>query len=66
MPSIELGTSDTAYLHTGVYYFKDITLTTNSCLMIAPGESAVIYLDGTLTLENNTSVNPGPKIRPTV
>lgn len=53
-----LGTADTALLASGTYYFDDVTLGSNSCLRLQPDAQVTIYLRGTLTLNNNTSVNP--------
>ena len=58
-PDLWLGNSDTVVLQApGVYYLDDITMASNSCIRLSTDTSVVLYMRGTLTLDNNTSVNP--------
>lgn len=53
-----LNANDVVMLTSGVYYFSELNLGVNSQLMIAPGAEVKMYLEGDVTLQNNTSVNP--------
>lgn len=57
--NLVLATADTLELTEdgGVYFFNDVTLESNSAIVIAPGVSVTIYMTGTLTLNNATSIN---------
>jgi hypothetical protein len=57
--NLTLGLSQVLTLASGVYYFVDITLLSNSSIVLAPGAEVTIYTTGTLTLNNNTSINAG-------
>ncbi len=54
---LTLDLSDTLTLTSGVYYFTDLILNSNSCLLLADGAEVTIYMTGTLSLDNNTSIN---------
>lgn len=60
---LTLGTADTCVLtqDSGVYYFNDITMAATSCILLGPGVTNVtIFMTGTLSVENTTSINfPG-------
>ncbi|UCG62922.1 MAG: pilus assembly PilX N-terminal domain-containing protein [Candidatus Zixiibacteriota bacterium] len=60
-PDLILAIADTITLTTGVYYFNDITMNSNSVIILDPTDPDVevkIYIRGTLTLDNNTTINP--------
>lgn len=54
---LDLMTNDTLVLDSGVYFFSDITLSSNSHIQVAPGAQVTIYMTGNLTLGNNATVN---------
>lgn len=60
-PNLSINVNDTCVLSSGTYYFNDVTLNSQSCLMLDSNDvplHVTIYMEGNLTLEQSTSVNP--------
>lgn len=55
---LSMGTNEILTLSSGVYYFSSINVGANSQILLEPGAEVKIYLDGDMTLQSNTSVNP--------
>jgi len=55
--ALSLSTNDTLILDSGVYFFSDIELSSNSHIEVAPGAQVTIYMTGNLTLANNATIN---------
>ena len=56
--SLTVAATEVVTLQSGVYYFTDITLENNAVLEIAPGADVIIYMTGSLILEEAAQVNP--------
>ena len=51
--------TNTLTLQSGTYYFSDITTKNNADLVLAPGASVTIYVNGDIELKNSVTVNDG-------
>ncbi len=60
-PDLTTSINQIVTLKSGVYYFNDVTMNSNSKIVLDPTDPDVkvqIYIRGTLTMDNNTSLNP--------
>ncbi len=56
--SLTVAATETVVLTSGVYYFTDIILENNGTLEIADGADVIIYMTGSLILNEASQVNP--------
>jgi len=59
LKTLTLGASGEAVLQSGVYYFDAITAGQDSKITLAPGAQVTIYVNGDITLGQNSTVNSG-------